>query len=246
MGRPGPGESQMGQGGEKRGVSGVEKRGGGTQEVREDQGASLWPVSFERVCNTRKVWEAQKHTLERLTKTAHKDFAFGRGDGSSAEEQPKWFERQREEKASTSVVSAQLFLLTFQSTSSFLFTNEKCVCLGFCYSAQCLVQLMTQTRQPSETGDTGRTGLGLRCFHGLEWALNWPLREGYGESRSPGREDQSPCPWSCLHVWNQRQHGKRDTRICIFSSSSVDVPLLIPSHLRLRSKQIHSTGKSGR
>lgn len=158
----------MGQGGKKRGVFGVEKRGGGTQEVREDQGASLWPVSFERVCNRRKVWEAQKHTLERLTKTALKDFAFGRGDGSSAEEQSKWFERQREEKASTPVVSAQLFLLTFQSTSLFPFTNERRVFLGFCYSAQCLVQLMTQTRQPSETGDTGRRGLSLRRFHGLE------------------------------------------------------------------------------
>lgn len=39
------------------------------------------------------------------------------------EELPKLFERQREEKASTSAVSAQVFPLISESTSLFLFTN---------------------------------------------------------------------------------------------------------------------------
>jgi len=50
----------MGQGGKKREVVEAEERGGATQEVREDQGASLWSVIFEIVFNMGKIQETQK------------------------------------------------------------------------------------------------------------------------------------------------------------------------------------------
>lgn len=54
--------------------------------------------------------------IEEAQKKFTQEFATRKGHRSSAGELPKGFERQREEKASTFAVSAQLFLLILQST----------------------------------------------------------------------------------------------------------------------------------
>lgn len=173
VGRPGPGESQMGQGGKKREVVGAEERGGGTQEVGEDQGASLWPVSLETICNMGKIWEAQKKTLEGLTKTARKDFASGRGAAQRSYLGGLKGKGKRKHQHLQFLHSYSYLFSSQHHYSCLQMEDGRHVCLGFCCSAQCLVQLVTQTHQLSETGwGLGRRGLGLRGFNGFGWVLN--------------------------------------------------------------------------
>lgn len=121
-----------------------QRRGEGEWEVREHPGASLWAVSFEAACSIGNIQKAQRRK-QRASGKLHIRIPSRRRRGT---EQRSYLDhlkcRGNRGKAPVSTASAQLCQITFQKMSLFLFTNGINVCLDICYSAQCLVQPVTQ------------------------------------------------------------------------------------------------------